>query len=145
MTEPLLEIEGLTRRFGGLVAVNALTMTVGESEIVGLIGPNGSGKTTALNLLSGALKPATTDSGTLPGCHGAPPRRFCQASAWVPEQKLGGGFRRGESASPNGESSTGRTHNVCTPVPIEAQSAIPGCDITGSNSRWCTPKMQLAI
>ena len=57
MTGPLLEVEGLTRRFGGLVAVNGLTMTVGKSEIVGLIGPNGSGKTTALNLLSGALKP----------------------------------------------------------------------------------------
>ncbi len=57
MTEPLLQVEGLTRRFGGLVAVNGLSMTVGPSEIVGLIGPNGSGKTTALNLLSGALKP----------------------------------------------------------------------------------------
>lgn len=57
MTEPLLQVEGLTRRFGGLVAVNGLSMKVGPSEIVGLIGPNGSGKTTALNLLSGALKP----------------------------------------------------------------------------------------
>ncbi|MFL4997848.1 MAG: ABC transporter ATP-binding protein [Microvirga sp.] len=62
MTEALLEVEGLTRRFGGLVAVNGLSMTVGPSEIVGLIGPNGSGKTTALNLLSGALKP---DSGAI--------------------------------------------------------------------------------
>jgi branched-chain amino acid transport system ATP-binding protein len=61
-TEPLLKVEGLTRRFGGLVAVNGLSMTVGPSEIVGLIGPNGSGKTTALNLLSGALKP---DSGAI--------------------------------------------------------------------------------
>jgi branched-chain amino acid transport system ATP-binding protein len=57
MIAPLLQVEGLTRRFGGLVAVNGLSMTVGPSEIVGLIGPNGSGKTTALNLLSGALKP----------------------------------------------------------------------------------------
>lgn len=62
MTEPLLQIEGLTRKFGGLVAVNGLSMNVGPSEIVGLIGPNGSGKTTALNLLSGALKP---DSGAI--------------------------------------------------------------------------------
>jgi branched-chain amino acid transport system ATP-binding protein len=62
MSEPLLQVEGLTRRFGGLVAVNGLSMNVGASEIVGLIGPNGSGKTTALNLLSGALKP---DSGAI--------------------------------------------------------------------------------
>jgi branched-chain amino acid transport system ATP-binding protein len=62
MTQLLLQVEGLTRRFGGLVAVNNLSMSVGTSEIVGLIGPNGSGKTTALNLLSGALKP---DSGAV--------------------------------------------------------------------------------
>jgi branched-chain amino acid transport system ATP-binding protein len=57
MTEPLLTVSGLTRRFGGLVAVNGLEFTLGPTEILGLIGPNGSGKTTALNLLSGALKP----------------------------------------------------------------------------------------
>ncbi|NNM70965.1 ABC transporter ATP-binding protein [Enterovirga aerilata] len=57
----LLEVSGLVRRFGGLVAVNGLSFTVGSSEILGLIGPNGSGKTTALNLLSGALKPDAGD------------------------------------------------------------------------------------
>jgi branched-chain amino acid transport system ATP-binding protein len=55
--EALLEVSGLVRRFGGLVAVNGIGFAVGSSEILGLIGPNGSGKTTALNLLSGALKP----------------------------------------------------------------------------------------
>jgi branched-chain amino acid transport system permease protein len=54
----LLEIDRLTKTFGGLIAVSNLTMSVNEGEIVGLIGPNGSGKTTALNLISGALKPA---------------------------------------------------------------------------------------
>ena len=58
----VLEIKGLTRAFGGLVAVNALDMTVGSGEIVGLLGPNGSGKTTALNLVSGVLRP---DSGAI--------------------------------------------------------------------------------
>lgn len=58
----LLEISGLTRRFGGLVAVDGLSFGVAEGEIVGLLGPNGSGKTTALNLVSGALKP---DAGTI--------------------------------------------------------------------------------
>ena len=53
----LLEVDGLTRRFGGLVAVDALGFTVAEREIVGLLGPNGSGKTTVLNLLSGVLSP----------------------------------------------------------------------------------------
>ncbi|MBR1212016.1 ABC transporter ATP-binding protein [Bradyrhizobium sp. JYMT SZCCT0180] len=58
----VLEIKGLLRAFGGLVAVNALDMTVASGEIVGLLGPNGSGKTTALNLVSGVLRP---DSGAI--------------------------------------------------------------------------------
>lgn len=53
----LLEVRNLTRAFGGLVAVNELSFSVGQGEIVGLLGPNGSGKTTALNLVSGALAP----------------------------------------------------------------------------------------
>lgn len=61
-TAPVLQVEGLTRAFGGLVAVNDLTFSVGEGEIFGLLGPNGSGKTTALNLMSGVLRP---DSGTI--------------------------------------------------------------------------------
>jgi branched-chain amino acid transport system ATP-binding protein len=53
----LLQIEGLTKHFGGVAAVDALSFDVAEGEILGLIGPNGSGKTTALNLLSGFLAP----------------------------------------------------------------------------------------
>lgn len=51
----LLQVDGLTRAFGGLVAVDDLSFTVTEGEILGLIGPNGSGKTTAFNLIAGAL------------------------------------------------------------------------------------------
>lgn len=47
----LLEIDGLTKRFGGLVAVDDLSFDVGDGEIVGLIGPNGSGKTTVFNCI----------------------------------------------------------------------------------------------
>ena len=54
----MLEVHGLTRRFGGLVAVNDLSFDVNEGEMVGLIGPNGSGKTTTFSMLSGALRPS---------------------------------------------------------------------------------------
>lgn len=53
----LLQTTGLTKLFGGLSAVDNLDLTVEEGEIMGLIGPNGSGKTTALNLITGYLKP----------------------------------------------------------------------------------------
>src|ERR1700739_2022956 len=54
---PLLEIRGLTRRFGGVVAVNALDLAVDEGELVSLIGPNGAGKTTTFNMISGLERP----------------------------------------------------------------------------------------
>ncbi|MCA0242344.1 MAG: ABC transporter ATP-binding protein [Proteobacteria bacterium] len=57
-TSPLLQVEGLTKRFGGLAAVRGLGFTVAAGEIVGLIGPNGAGKTTAFNTISGALPPS---------------------------------------------------------------------------------------
>jgi branched-chain amino acid transport system ATP-binding protein len=59
---PILEIAGLRRAFGGLVAVNDLGFEVAQGEIMGLLGPNGSGKTTALNLMSGVLRP---DAGSI--------------------------------------------------------------------------------
>ena len=55
--ETVLETRELTKRFGGLVAVNGLSMAVPRGQIRGLIGPNGSGKTTTVNVLSGLYRP----------------------------------------------------------------------------------------
>jgi branched-chain amino acid transport system ATP-binding protein len=54
----LLQVRGLSKRFGGLAAVKNLDFDVADGEIVGLIGPNGAGKSTAFNLISGALRPS---------------------------------------------------------------------------------------
>ena len=51
----LLEIEGLNKRFAGLVAVNDVSFTLASGEIAGILGPNGAGKTTLFNLLTGFL------------------------------------------------------------------------------------------
>jgi branched-chain amino acid transport system ATP-binding protein len=56
-TNPLLVVEHLTMRFGGLVAVNDLSFTVGRGDITALIGPNGAGKTTVFNCVTGFYKP----------------------------------------------------------------------------------------
>jgi branched-chain amino acid transport system ATP-binding protein len=53
----VLQLDGVTKKFGGLVAVNAVDLRVGEGEILGLVGPNGAGKTTLLNLISGIYRP----------------------------------------------------------------------------------------
>src|SRR6266496_2247246 len=58
----ILEIRGMTRRFGGLVAVNNISFSVREGAIFGIIGPNGAGKTTLFNLITGLTPPS---SGTL--------------------------------------------------------------------------------
>jgi branched-chain amino acid transport system ATP-binding protein len=57
MSEPLLELENITIRFGGLTAVSDVSLRVGEGELIGLIGPNGAGKTTAFNMITGVYQP----------------------------------------------------------------------------------------
>ena len=53
----MLEITDLVKHFGGVKAVNNISFKVAENELLGIIGPNGSGKTTTINLISGTLKP----------------------------------------------------------------------------------------
>src|SRR5512146_2786953 len=58
MAEPLLAVERVSHRFGGLLAVNAASLSAPEGRITGLIGPNGAGKTTLFAIISGFLKPS---------------------------------------------------------------------------------------
>jgi branched-chain amino acid transport system ATP-binding protein len=64
MAEPMagavaLAVEAVSKRFGGLVAVDTISFDLAQNEVLGLIGPNGSGKTTMMNMISGALKPTS--------------------------------------------------------------------------------------
>ena len=57
----ILEVEGATKRFGGLVAVDSVSFSVRAGEILGIIGPNGAGKTTLFGLISGFIPPSAGD------------------------------------------------------------------------------------
>ncbi|WP_342642630.1 ABC transporter ATP-binding protein [Rhodoligotrophos ferricapiens] len=80
MTSPaILEVRGLTRKFGGLTAVSNVDLSVGQNEIVGLIGPNGAGKTTLFNCIAGSMPP-TSGSVRFLGqdCTGYPAHRMAR-------------------------------------------------------------------
>jgi branched-chain amino acid transport system ATP-binding protein len=75
----ILQAEGIVKRFGGLVAVNNVSLGVEKGEIFGLIGPNGAGKTTLLNVMAGVYKP---DAGVIgfegEDITGLSPERLCR-------------------------------------------------------------------
>jgi branched-chain amino acid transport system ATP-binding protein len=58
-TPPLLDVTGLHKNFGGVQAITDLTFDLAPGELLGIIGPNGSGKTTAVNLITGFVKPTS--------------------------------------------------------------------------------------
>ncbi len=62
MDGPLLEVQSLTKDFGGLRAVEGASFEIGRDEIVGLIGPNGAGKSTLIRLITGILKPTSGEA-----------------------------------------------------------------------------------
>jgi branched-chain amino acid transport system ATP-binding protein len=78
---PLLVVEHLTMRFGGLTAVNTLTFTAHAGEITALIGPNGAGKTTVFNCITGFYKPTSGRIGLLKG---QPPESLLDATTRSP-------------------------------------------------------------
>ena len=57
MREDVLRLENITMQFGGVIAVNDLSLEVNKGEIVSLIGPNGAGKTTVFNVVTGVYEP----------------------------------------------------------------------------------------
>jgi branched-chain amino acid transport system ATP-binding protein len=75
----LLSLDGVTKRFGGVAALDGVTFDVGEGEILGVIGPNGAGKTTLLNCISGVHRP---DAGRIAFAgtplRGLPPHRIAR-------------------------------------------------------------------
>jgi len=80
----ILEVNGLTRRFGGITAVDDVSFTLAEHEILGLIGPNGAGKTTIFDLISGLL---ATDGGRI---H----LKGADISGWGPDRRAAHGLGR---------------------------------------------------
>src|SRR5207244_10896668 len=76
----LLEVDGLTKRFGGLTAVSGFSLSVEAGEIVGLIGPNGAGKTTVFHLLSASTHRRRAPSASR-ACRSSAPGRTRSADA----------------------------------------------------------------
>ena len=66
MTTPVLQAKGLTKRYGGMVAVDDVSFTCRPGLVTGFLGPNGAGKTTTMRVLVG-LTPATSGSATIGG------------------------------------------------------------------------------
>jgi len=108
----LMSAKGLTKRFGGLAAVNDVSLDLWHGKLHAVIGPNGAGKSTLTNLLSGDLPP-TSGSITLDG-H--------DITGWTPEKisaiAWAAATRRPTSSapSPSGTTFVWRRNRVCSPI-----------------------------
>ena len=79
-TSSLLSVEGVSRKFGGLVAVSDFSLRLNAGDLVGLIGPNGAGKTTAFNLITGVYPPSSGEIYmAAKRIDGRPPVEICRA------------------------------------------------------------------
>ena len=106
VAEPLLRVENLVRRFGGIVATDNLSLDVAQGELHAIIGPNGAGKTTLISQLIGQLhaelrrhplcRPATS-----PACRPGSPQR-ARAGAFVPDHLAAAGLHRGRQCRAGG-------------------------------------------
>jgi ABC-2 type transport system ATP-binding protein len=88
----ILSLESVTRRFGDFVAVNDLSFTIGEGQVVGFLGANGAGKTTTLRMILDILRPT---SGTIDVLGGPPGRDHAAEVGFLPEER---GLYRGMTA-----------------------------------------------
>ena len=78
-----IRVDGLTKRFGRVVAVEDLSLTVAPGEVFGFLGPNGAGKSTTVRLLLGLIRP-TAGSAKIFGCDAGDVRRSHRHTAYVP-------------------------------------------------------------
>lgn len=145
MTDTLVSCTGLTRRFGGLVANDAIDMTIARGEILGLIGPNGAGKSTLFNLIAGAFPPSSgkitfegRDVTTLPATARCVrgiartyqvPRSF--DSMTVVENVIVGAFVR----HPRAAQARAKALEVLDYVGLAAQAGIAAADLTPPQKR----------
>ncbi|WP_251877415.1 ABC transporter ATP-binding protein [Achromobacter sp. Marseille-Q4954] len=126
MNQALLQVQGLSRSFGGLAALRELSFSVSQGEIVGLIGPNGAGKTTAFNVISGTMPP-TSGSVRFDGrdIAGGPPSRVVvqglartfQSTSTYPDVSVAENIRRGMLARARQSwlrRLAGRSHDLLT-------------------------------
>jgi branched-chain amino acid transport system ATP-binding protein len=144
----LLTVEKLSKSFGGLKAINQVDFHVDEGEILGIIGPNGSGKTTALNLLTGFLKP---NSGKVifegEDITGFPRYRVCQKGIartfqlckpfmdFTALQNVMVGRVYGRQSSRNMKTAAGEGREILDLVGLLGKADVLVKDLTGAGAR----------
>jgi branched-chain amino acid transport system ATP-binding protein len=144
----LLEVEGITKNFGGLAAVSHVNLRVDEGEVVGLIGPNGAGKTTLFNLLSGALKPSSgairfrgeNITGLKPHqiCHKGLARTFQSVKVFggmTASQNVLAGAIFGDRGQKSPKQAGEEAARLLEFVGLSAVAAVPARDLTLANQK----------